>query len=723
LGYRVLVAVNNPIARFLLEVFTNPPLKGELQAALAALGGTHIGNQRIEILLRDLYTTTCAQCELTVEAQAFIWERGAQSPSGRIYRCTNCGDHGEKLASQRDAQKSADFTAQSPTSNLHLARALERVAPLNDPDRVYAKEAIESYLPRTVYALFTLVNKLDTIPVQQRKLASALILSAFDQCNTLWAYPTARERPRVLSVPSRFREQNVWYALEEAIDTWPNQEALSSHTGFPLHKWPELPPADSGICIFEGRIKDLADQLERKSTEPIEIKAVLTNLPRPNQAYWTLSALWSGWLWGGAAAAPFKSVLRRRRYDWAWHSTALGANFTHLLRVVSKSTPFLGLMPEVEPGFLSAALIAAEIVGLDLEGIALRENQKLAQIHWICGNDNYSREVNKKSPEQIMEIITRSSLSYIRKRGEPVSYLQLHANALTELAQSHLMKMEPEYSVSEAFSHIHKTIVNSFSRVGYFRRYGSSKKNIETGRWFLEDSNSTGFDYPDGESLVDRVEKLVVNYLIKNDTCSFDELERSLCEELCGPLIPERDMVRVCLESYGEISARNSSEWCLRDQDKPQSRQEDLLKMRALINELGARIGYQVSNLNNLQTSQRISSIQPVYWSDESGKHLYVFFVIASAILGNIVYSDLVSTPYSPALRKMIVIPGGRAGLVHFKIEHDPRLAEAVGSGWEFVKFRHLRRLSDTKRLNRENITEQLLLDRLANTDPQMQFW
>jgi hypothetical protein len=34
-GYRVLVAANNPVARFLLEMTANPPSKAELEATLA----------------------------------------------------------------------------------------------------------------------------------------------------------------------------------------------------------------------------------------------------------------------------------------------------------------------------------------------------------------------------------------------------------------------------------------------------------------------------------------------------------------------------------------------------------------------------------------------------------------------------------------------------------------------------------------------------------------
>ena len=41
-----------------------------------------------------------------------------------------------------------------------------------------------------------------------------------------------------------------------------------------------------------------------------------------------------------------------------------------------------------------------------------------------------------------------------------------------------------------------------------------------------------------------------------------------------------------------------------------------------------------------------------------------------------------------------LVIPGGRAGLLAYKLKHDPRLEQAF-QGWRILKFRHLRRLSE----------------------------
>jgi hypothetical protein len=720
LGYRVLAAVNNPIARFLLEMHANPPLESELRAALAALGAAQKGDERIEPHLRGLYATRCASCDREVEAKAFIWERGAQAPSGRIYNCPQCGEAGERLASQHDARHAAQFSAQTPSGSLHLARALERVAPLEDPDRVYAKEALETYLPRAVYALLTLVNKLDALPEQQRKLTCALLLAAFDQSNTLWAYPAARERPRVLNVPARFREVNVWLALEEAVETWPSRAEGESYAHLPLVTWPELPPESGGISVFEGRLKDLADHIEGRQTARIDIAAVLTALPRPNQAFWTLSALWSGWLWGHGAAASFKGVLRRRRYDWAWHTTALYANCKNLGRLLRRETPFFGMLPEIEPGFLSAALVACELAGFDLVGVALREEDEQAQIHWR----NTPGAAGQSPSVQDQDMVEQAMMAHLRARGEPASYLHLHGAALTALAQAHRLVSPSKLPPAEAPSQVQAHIQKGLSESGLFRRYAGSARSVESGRWWLAANvEDTGQGILE-ESLSDRIEMAVVRYLVSHPTCTFEEIETALCKELCGLLTPEREIIAACLESYGNPLEPGAQVWQLRDQDTPRARREDLKSMRTLLFKMGERLGYRLSPPQEPpEIEGDISPLIPLGWEEEHGKPAYLFYVLASAVLGRIIFPGEHVQTTSPPSQRWIVLPGGRAGLVRYKLARDPRLAEALGQGWEFIKFRHLRRLSEAASLTPENIRERLMLDPLANEDPQMSLW
>jgi len=71
-GHRVLVTANNPITRFLLEMFANPPAQPEFIAALADLGAVKKGDERLESHLQSLYLTSCEKCNQEVYATSFF---------------------------------------------------------------------------------------------------------------------------------------------------------------------------------------------------------------------------------------------------------------------------------------------------------------------------------------------------------------------------------------------------------------------------------------------------------------------------------------------------------------------------------------------------------------------------------------------------------------------------------------------------------------------------
>ncbi len=100
-GYRVIVASNNPIDRFLLDLAANPPTESELRSSLADLGAALKGDQRVEPHLSGLYTTSCNHCKNQISAEAFIWDRGAVLPHTRVYTCPNCGEFGRIPNHQR----------------------------------------------------------------------------------------------------------------------------------------------------------------------------------------------------------------------------------------------------------------------------------------------------------------------------------------------------------------------------------------------------------------------------------------------------------------------------------------------------------------------------------------------------------------------------------------------------------------------------------------------
>lgn len=460
-GQRVLVAAGNPVSRFQLDLAAHPPKEADLQAALADLAAARKEGERLETHLQSIYMTRCANCGRELPAEAFLWDSKTGEMTGRIYNCT-CGSGGEQAPTPEDLQHAASW---SRTEGLHRSRALERVTALDDPDRPLAEEALSIYLPRAVYALGTVINRLDGLVTsdERRRCITALLLSAADAANSLWPHSAERPRPKQLTFPGMFRENNVWMALEAGVKAWASLE-----TSIPLTLWPEELPETGGICIFEGPLRELVPDLNG-----IPIKAVVGAIPRPNQAFWTLSALWAGWLWGRDAVGPFKAVLHRRRYDWQWHAEALRALFSNLRETLEAQTPFFALLAEPEPSFLTAALLAAQTAGLELESLALKGEGEPVQILWHkaekLANGKLVRDVN---------FARRSLREYLQKREQPVPYLQLHVAALAALAQKGMLQWS-----DDALSQFDKLILKALEAAEFVDI--ENRANPESGTWGL----------------------------------------------------------------------------------------------------------------------------------------------------------------------------------------------------------------------------------------------
>lgn len=684
-GYRVLVTANNPITRFLLEIFANPPPESEFIAALADLGAVKKGDERLEIHLQSLYLTSCEKCNQQTQAQAFLWRKGEDAPYARIYECKHCGDSGEKKITPEDIENAKRIAG---TDKLHRSRLFERVISLKDEDRVYAEEAIEHYLPRPLYALSTIINRLDSLNLSEirRRALTALVLLACDAGNTLWAHPAERPRPKQLSTPNQFRENNVWTMLERGVSLF-----AGSGSSVPCEAWPKKIPESGGVCIYEGRLKELAHEVKRE----IPIAAVIGSVPRPNQAFWTFSALWAGWLWGKDAVEPYRIALRRRRYDWAWNATALFSIFSHLNDLLADGVPMFGALPEPESAFMTSTITAAHMAGFVLESVALRTQHDPVQVVWKSG------QKPQPAPMEI-ETIRTAMREFLSARGEPAGYLHLHTAGLIALAEANALKQaedELDAAVRKTQSAMEQALKGDDGFVHY-----SSGEGVDTGMWGLV---SAGLDTSgasahstrpanDIESLSDRVEVAVVTYLQKNPNAIYLEVEDDLYSQFSGLMTPSKGLIYAVLNSYAE---KDGAGWKLREEDLASARREEVKNVFALLEEIGKR-------LNN--DSSRDDKV--LAWL-EDGKPVRKFYVLASALVNRALEHADEQT--------VIVIPGGRAALVAYKQDRDASLRERLKKH-RLVKYRLLRGLLELPILTRETFEEQIASDPVEKSEGQM---
>jgi hypothetical protein len=687
-GYRVLVTVNNPITRFLLEMSASPPSEADFKAALADLAVIKKGDERLQAHLQSLYLTICAKCESDIQAEAFLWRKGEDAPYARVYTCPHCDDSGEREATPDDVDRAKKIKA---TDGLHRSRAFERVAALDDEDRVYAEEAISHYLPRPLYFLTTVINRLDRLDLsEERKRALiGMILVACDAGNTLWRHPAERPRPKQLNIPSQFREHNLWMMLERGLSLW-----TETGSDVVLEAWPNKIPESGGICIYEGRLKELAHEVKKE----IPIAAVIGSVPRPNQAFWTLSALWAGWLWGREAVEPFKVALRRRRYDWAWNATALNAAFAHLFELLPLGTPFFGLLPEAEPPFLTAALIAASTAGFDLTSLALRTEHDAVQLLWTRG-ERLKRESNDPEIDHVQKAI----YTHLLERGEPASYLHVHAAGLIALVEAHALNKK-ELEFDEALRRVNNLMNKALSEDERFVHY-STGESVDTGMWGLaarperSEAPSALAGTSQEDSLSDRIEMAIVTFLQNNPDSIYLEIEDDLYPQFPGLMTPSKAMIYAVLTSYAE---RDNSAWRLRPEDIANARRSELTTITAMLEAVGTRLDY---------TTRKE---EKNYLWEEKGKTERAFYILASALVGR----AMDETPYPPE-QTIIVIPGGRAGLIQYKAQRDPSLAARM-KNYQLVKYRLLRTLFEVPVLTRETFDEQIASDPLEKSKSQM---
>lgn len=653
-GYNVLVSAHNPIARVLLQTQARPPTQSDLRLALAELAAARIGNERLEPHLRAIYHTPCAACSQPIEAQAFLWQTGDAAPYARRYTCPHCGQSGEFPSTTADAESAARSTAALP---LHRARALARVAALDDPDREHAEEALNIYPPRPLYVLFTLLNKLESLQLTpaRREHLRLLLLSACDA-----ALPIARERPKNLSPSPHYEERNLWHVLENLAATAPE-----TPQPIPLYTFPPYVPASSGaLILFEGALRDLKPHLNN-----LPIAAIAAALPRPNPAFWSLSALWAGWLWGREAAAPFKPVLRRRRYDWAWHATALHAVFEHL----PANLPQIYLLPEYEPAYLAAALTAAARTGHIPAAIHLSPHSPTCRV---------TLQTAASSPYPSFETAARVAIhNHLKQRAEPAPYTILHAAAYSAIPPQ---TGDP----AENYTQNQRVIERLLTHTNGFLRYGSGTQP-ETGIWWHPHAQTETLP------LSERIEQNLVQHLVRQPIPPYPPLPQGL-------LTPAPELIQAILQSYTLPNEHGNLR--LRPEDAPATRRAELREMQTGLWTLGERLGFQVERGS------------PVIWRDSSGNLLWGFWVIASA---NISAAFLSESPVPAPLHRVLVLPGGRAALVRYRLTHDPRLAYAA-KGWHFLKYRLLRHLLQIPTLTPQDFVTALVRDPLADDDPQL---
>jgi hypothetical protein len=568
-------------------------------------------------------------------------------------------------------QKALAFRENSPTH----ARALIRVVTPDDPIRFQVENALNTYPPRSLYALFTVLNKLTGLDLNKEEVLAleTILLYGFYRCSS----------PETPTGEDTYEEENVWYVLEESLPAWTTLTAY-----LPLSLWPTLPPDTGGITVFPGRAKELIPQLSE-----MDLGAIWMIFPKPSLSFWALSALWTGWLWGQEAAGPLHSVLSMQDTSWIWLTEAVESTLTDLWEILPNKTPCFGLFPELEIDSLISGLIAASSAGFKLEGFTLDPDIPQGQSFWISSEP----EERDLSSEVLRGIIRSAGFDLLQSSGEPKSTLSLYSAGAAALSTNNSLPFVSD----ENYAEDHNQLLIHFEENIAYRQGYLHYPNSDL--WWHQELFLT--PHPDS----DLVEESLVQYLVKSDEPLFErEIYTQIYHQFHGLRSPRGGLIEVCLSSYGELISSDDKTWQLRLNDKPSNRRNDIKEITKIITDLGAQLGYEVKE------NDPLGNIIHLDWKLADSVE-YTFFITASGQLNRIVAAFSEQNT-----KRWIILPGSRAELIHYKIKYNPLLSAELDKDWGLIKYRHIRRLAEEGGLTKDNLPERLVLDPFISDSLQL---
>ena len=628
LGYRVLAITGNPVLAFLLRAAAIPPAQEDLQATLAALAATQKGVQRLEPSLRSLYATPCPRCGRPAEVQAVLWERkhDIERPLQTEGYCPHCEAPFTVEGHDQDAP-----TPGRRRAALHRARLAERVAPLGSSHRKAVERWLDLLPPRSLEVLNALLGRRSHPDLAGREaLLDALFLLAIAAA---WPQDEKGRPWQRRTPPTRYRERNLWHALEAGPALW-----AAPRPAVPLVIWPQPLPS-AGVLLFRGRVRDAADAL--RACAP---RAVAAIVPPPQPAFWALSALSAAWLWGREAMGPLAPLLARSATDWGWYTAALHAAWRPLARALPADTPFFAWLPQATPELLTAVVVAAHLSGWAVESLAVQSSPPAVQL--------LLRRA-APAPNRAAETLRRA----LQQRNAPTPYLTALAAALQGYHPA--AESKPEVAYAQA-----RHDLNLLFAEGPIRPVTAEAPQRTL---WLAAQPATPLPSP----LDDRVEEALLQLLIERTSWPERDLLNALYARFPGELTPSGDLIRALLDHYARSGPQG---WSLRPEEHPRPRAADLAAVRGLLRTLGQRFGYTVRG------------DLPLVW-EHQGQEVARFYPTTLARTAPLLQSR-------PTARAYLVLPGSRSALWLFKVNRDPRLQEALQGPWRVLKFRHLRRLA-----------------------------
>lgn len=542
-----------------------------------------------------------------------------------IEKHVNCAVCGENVG-QVDADDLSKLKRYDPRG-LAFWALHGRVIDRNHEDADRVSEVLEAYTPRTQAALSDILSKFDALSEEDRSALRPALLAVFDACSTLHAPDEARY-PSGLKSPSRFTEKNVWLELEQ-------QDSLLPAVSLSLPRVATvdelLASATPAACLLVLPARELIKHLPAQA-----LPLVVTHPPLPRPGFWSLSAVWAAWLWGKQdyRVDALRPLLSRKRTSWDWQWRAIGSALSVLQPALRSDARTVTSFPADEAVLESVLLAAASA------------NQVVD--HLTCDPHDGVRVTWGLHPSPEFSGEGLGVRSILLDRAEPTSMLMLKAGMLATWGQTSTLRDIAQQTEGESppLAILRAAIKTTIEK---------SAVELDPQTWWLPDH--TNAEVP----LADRVEQAVVELLRAQADWHTIDLLCAVYRRFPDHLTPDRALLATTIHSYAEEFRFDQVR--LRAEDQTVARAAEVQEVRQLLTEIGQRMGFEA-----------VAHEQAVEWLKS-----YTFVLQTTAEL-------------EPLLRRergVLVIPGGRATLLQYKLARDARLREAH---WPLLKFSSLRR-------------------------------
>ena len=404
IGRRALALNVNPIPLLWTQVALNPPSFAEVQAAFTRMGDVPKSNRPFIAHVRDLYRSSCPQCQSNGVAEWFAWDRDARRPFAKRVRCSRCETAQEGPVDAADLETAERFVPRTGPA-YHIA--LGRAAPTDDPLRERAAELVALYTPRNLSVLMDSIQRISqaTADTNVQRMLTLLLIEALDQGSSLVPFGDPLAHPRSLRPPQRFLEQNVWLSMENTLRAYSERHSPLTSSGAPVDSLKALlDSAENGYLLLAHPMRNIAQVIA-----PESVAAVVLQPQPPDAVFWALSALWARWLWKEEVNPAIRAFLGRRRLDWDWYRRSLVTTFQRVTPLLATDASVLVLLPDDNLTVL--AHIVAALAG-----------SKLHLEQWIGGTPwgyRFTYKVVRGQHRKHAATDIRTTAETVQRRGEP----------------------------------------------------------------------------------------------------------------------------------------------------------------------------------------------------------------------------------------------------------------------------------------------------------------